>query len=248
MEGRPPPVRAGEVGQRPSRAAWLRGRRASPACGPEYPSDRDPLTGNETPRTADSMLPHLTTRAPWFAFVVHPRSIDDLFRQGLGVFLRRFSTNDVELVTKVSSLPAIVLGEISFGFAPIRGELICVMRMPEMMQGRSAAKAVQEACTLAAQRGARVIGLGALTAPVTGGGRLLLRGLARGTTLTNGNAFTAIVIRRNVVEAAAALGLGTDARVAVIGCTGSVGELASRLLAEAGFGLTLIGRSEAKAR
>jgi predicted amino acid dehydrogenase len=51
------------------------------------------------------------------------------------------------------------------------------------------------------------------------------------------------VARSNVVEASEAMGIGPDAVVAVVGCTGSVGVAASRLLDRAGFRLVLIGRS-----
>ena len=68
------------------------------------------------------------------------------------------------------------------------------------------------------------------------------------STLTNTNAYTAVVVRANVHEAAAALGLGPGARVALIGCTGSVGVPASRLLADDGFPLVLVGRTEERVR
>jgi predicted amino acid dehydrogenase len=62
-------------------------------------------------------------------------------------------------------------------------------------------------------------------------------------TLTNGNAYTAAVVLRNVEEASVAVGLGSRARVAIIGCTGSVGVAASNLISQAGFDLILVGRS-----
>lgn len=194
------------------------------------------------------MVAYLGNVAPWFAFLVHFRDYEDLHRFGGAAFLRRYSHSEAEFRTKMCSLPPMVAGEVGFGFATARGELIGVMRPPEVMLGSRAAQAVAEGLDLALQRGARVVGLGGLTAPATGGGLRLLRRVPAGVTLTNGNAYTAAVVRHNVAEASDTLGLGRCARVAVVGCTGSVGVPASHLLAESGFDLILIGRSAARVR
>lgn len=192
------------------------------------------------------MLPHLTDRAPWFVFLFHFRGMDDLDRVGGTSFLRRYSRSEAELRTKMCSLPPLVTGEVVFGFTAIRGEMVCITHMPEEMATPSATQTVVEGVELALRRGAGVIGLGALTGPATGGGLKLLRHLPAGVTLTNGNAYTAAVVRHNVAEASAAL--DRRARVAVVGATGSVGVPASHLLAEAGFDLILVGRSAKRAR
>jgi predicted amino acid dehydrogenase len=107
---------------------------------------------------------------------------------------------------------------------------------------------VVEGLEVALGRGSPVIGLGALIAPATASGARLLRHLPRGVTLTNTNAYTALVVRANVREAAEALGSGRRAEVAVIGCTGSVGVPASQLLAADGFPLVLVGRTVERVR
>lgn len=188
------------------------------------------------------MLPYLGNQAPWFVFLGHPRGLGDLHSIGGSSLIREHSEDEAEFVEKMCSLPPTVVGGITFGFAPIRGEMICVMRMPEqVMRSR---QSIVDAAQLAADRGAKVIGLGALTSPATRGGTTLLDELPNGVTLTNGNAYTAAIARHNVVEAAAALGLGTQATVAVVGCTGSVGAAATQLLVEDGFDLLLVGRTE----
>lgn len=194
------------------------------------------------------MLPHLSDRAPWFVFLFHFRGMDDLYRIGGTSFVRRYSRSEAELRTKIGSLPPLVAGEVVFGFTAIRGEMLCLTRMPEEMTTPCATRTVVEGVELALRRGAGVIGLGALTAPATGGGLKLLRHLPAGVTLTNGSAYTAAVVRHNVAEAGAALALDRQARVAVVGATGSVGVPASHLLAEAGFDLILIGRSVKRAQ
>ena len=81
--------------------------------------------------------------------------------------------------------------------------------------------------------------------PATGGGLTIIRNLPHNVTLTNGNALTAAIVCRNVGDAARSL-LGSGFRqaiVAVVGCTGSVGGAATRLFADAGYRLVLIGRN-----
>jgi predicted amino acid dehydrogenase len=194
------------------------------------------------------MLPYLSTDAPWFGFVGHLRDRGDLYRMGGTSLLRRYSRSDAEFVAKACSLPPLVVGEVRIGFSAVRGEVVALMRLPEEIAAAAGRQAVEEGVRLQVDRGAKFIGLGGLTAPATAGGRTLLAALPAGVTLTNGNAYTAAVARHNVVEACAALGLPRPARVAVVGCTGSVGAAVSPLLAAAGFELILVGRSAQRAR
>lgn len=186
---------------------------------------------------------YLRNEPPWFIFLVHPRDIHDLHRWRGSRLLREYSSGDDDFLRKATTAEPSVIGEVLFGFGGIRGELVGVMRTPEQIISPSGNRAVADGLRLAADRGARVVGLGALTAPATGAGRTLMRRLPDGISLTTGNAYTAAVARHNVVTAADALGLGRSARVAVLGATGSVGVPASHLLVQEGYPATLIGRS-----
>ena len=100
---------------------------------------------------------------------------------------------------------------------------------------------VEQAIDRAQELGAEVVGLGALTAPVTGAGRLLRP--RPGVTMTTGNAFTAhltVEALRRLLPAA------PGPHVAIVGATGSVGSCVVRLLADEPLGstLTLIARGE----
>jgi len=104
---------------------------------------------------------------------------------------------------------------------------------------------IEAAIDRAQQLGAEVVGLGALTAPVTGGGSLLRE--RPGLTLTSGNAFTAhltVEALRRLLPAA------PGGEVAIVGATGSVGSCVVRLLADEPLGsrLTLIARGESRLR
>ncbi len=99
---------------------------------------------------------------------------------------------------------------------------------------------VEAAVDRAEELGASVVGLGALTAPATGAGRLLRE--RPGVTMTTGNAFTAhltVEALRRLLPAAA------GGHVAIVGASGSVGSCVVRLLADEPLGadLTLVARN-----
>jgi fatty aldehyde-generating acyl-ACP reductase len=192
------------------------------------------------------MLPYLASQPPWFTFLIHPRDVQDLHEVGGSSLIAEHSANDEEFRDKMCSMPPTVVGRVTFGLSPLSGELIGVMRMPGQILRPEGQRRIAEAVQLAAARGAAVVGLGALTAPATRGGSTLLPGLPKGITLTTGNAFTAAIACANVAEAAEAIGQSGAATVAVVGCHGSVGTAASRLLAATGWDLLLVGRTIAR--
>ncbi len=193
------------------------------------------------------MLPFLTNTSPWFSFIGHPRNRVDLDRIGGTSLLRRYSVNEGDFLSKIGLLPPLVIGLINFSGQAITGEVIAVMCMPEQMVLPSARQYVLEAVRLAISRGTRVIGLGALTAPATGAGASITDHVPPGVTVTTGNAYTAAVAFHNVVEACRYLGASSP-RIAILGCTGSVGFAATHLVARTGWPLTLIGRTEERVR
>lgn len=189
-------------------------------------------------------LPFLTNRAPWFAFIVHFRDDRDLYTIPSTEFLRRYSLDDEDYRRKICAFPPVVAAELTFGMdAAIWGDLVMTMRQAEQLIMPTGPGDVLEAVDVAVQRGARVIGLGGLTSRATGGGELVAQHVPGSVTITNGNAYTAALVRRNVADVVEALGFDRTARVAVVGCTGSVGVAATPLLAAAGHDLILVGRT-----
>lgn len=188
-------------------------------------------------------LPYLPGRTPTFTFIVHPRNEEDMFRAKCLSLLRTLSSSDADYVRRVCALPPTIIGEVLFGDDPFYGEIISIPCLPAEVPTTRGVEQIVRAAQIAVERGSKVIGLGALTAPATGGGARLVRELPASVTLTNGNAYTAAVLKRNVLEAASAMALDRPARIAVIGCTGSVGTTVSRLLADTGVHLILIGRT-----
>jgi fatty aldehyde-generating acyl-ACP reductase len=190
------------------------------------------------------MIPFLSRVPPWFTFAVHPRDAQDLLRTDAGRFLMHYCRNIAELESRMCSMSPCVIGEIFIRSSAIRGEIIAVACMPNEMMGKRGRESVRAAAILAQRRGARVFGLGALTSPATLGGRWLLDASST-LIITNGNAFTAAVIRQNVSEAVSFLSLRRPAAVAIVGCTGSVGFVLCQLLAQLGHRLFLVGRNPA---
>jgi len=191
------------------------------------------------------MIPYLRNSKPWFAFLVHLRGPYDADRVGVGAFLRAYSDGNADYERKLETMPAVISSEVRFRTSSACGEVICINRLPERMINLEARRDVVSAALLAISRGAKVIGLGALTAPATGGGLTILREIPANITVTNGNALTAAVVRSNVVAASRFLS-GSDPHkvtVAIVGCTGSVGGAATYLLAQDGYRLILIGRN-----
>lgn len=193
------------------------------------------------------MYPYLTHDPPWFAFLVHPRDMGDLYRCRESAFLLERSESEEDFIAQLHQHPPTVIGEVTFSGSAARGEIIAVGFLPHQIFGSEARRKLIEALELARIRGAKTVGLGGLTSSATRGGRSLLPH-ADGITLTNGNAYTAATVAGQVKEAVGLFGLSDHAKVGVLGCTGSVGIPASRLLAAEGFRLTLVGRRPERVR
>ncbi len=102
-----------------------------------------------------------------------------------------------------------------------------------------AAALIGRAVAEAAERGARIVGLGAYTSVVTAGGTLLG---ATPVPVTTGNAYTAASALDGIARTARDRGLDLrGARCVVLGAAGSVGRAMTLLLAEEVGSLVLVG-------
>jgi fatty aldehyde-generating acyl-ACP reductase len=187
-------------------------------------------------------------RTPTFAFIVHPRDEDDMFRARCLSLLRTLSTDDSDFIMRVCSCPPTVVGDVLFGFSPFWGQLISIACLPKDVPSPKGRDEIVRAAEIMVGRGTKVIGLGALTSPATAGGAWLADQLPAGVTVTNGNAYTAAVLRQNVAAVTSMLSLDRRPRVAILGCTGSVGTTLSRLLASCEVDLILVGQTATKVR
>lgn len=187
---------------------------------------------------------NMTSTPRKFAFLIHPRvqvaqDLGDLFWSPL----RHLPNSFYETLLRRLPVRPLVSGRIQLG-TQAEGELITVpfsarqlLQLPRPeVQAR-----VKEAVDLAKARGATVVGLGALTAPVSDGGKIFADRTDIG--VTNGNAFTAAMTWMGMERILSQL--GRDAHVAIVGASGSVGSCLVRLLIQrrSCTELTLVARN-----
>jgi fatty aldehyde-generating acyl-ACP reductase len=192
-----------------------------------------------------------TAPPPTFAFLVHPRAdvAPDMARvwSPLGVVpesawqwgLRHLPLPPLSLARVHRRRPA--NGDAGSGTDLLGHVLVVPVGARQLLteDRRWVLGKIEQAVDRAVELGASVVGLGALTAPVTAGGRLLRE--RPGVTLTTGNAFTAHL----TVEALRRLlPIAPGGHIAVVGATGSVGSCVVRLIADEPMGteLTLVAR------
>lgn len=189
----------------------------------------------------------MSSTAHRFAFLVHPRA---KLAEDLGRVWRPLGTGPealYDLALRRLPVPPVTMAAVHLGDAgdPVGHVVLVPFGARHLLQHpgegrRRVGKAVDHAVRL----GARTVGLGALTATVTGGGVSL-----RGRTdvgITNGNAFTAATVDAQARQLLDTLvDQAGERHVAVVGATGSVGSAVVRLLArdQAVDRLTLVARN-----
>ncbi|MEV5070039.1 semialdehyde dehydrogenase [Microbacterium sp. LMI12-1-1.1] len=183
-----------------------------------------------------------------FAFTVHPRARlrEDLARawRPLGLVPERV----YDTALRRLPLPPVTMAGVQIGGERV-GHVVLVPfgarhLLSDIEEGR---RRVSRAVDRAAALGADVVGLGALTATVTGGGLTLRE--RTDIAVTNGNAFTAAIVEDQIRMLLPHVSSRTTRpHVAIVGATGSVGTAVTKLLARdsAGARLTLIARTEGR--
>lgn len=191
------------------------------------------------------MEPSLPPRAR-FAFLVHPRTDVSADLATVHPLLGLVPSRALEAGMRRLPVRPWVHSRITAADRPgaAFGEVVLIPLSPALLLGPDRAlvqRRVDEAVDLAVGRGADLVGLGALTAPVTAGGAKLRRRTDVG--VTNGNAFTAAMTVRAVARIAEAM--PERPVVALVGANGSVGTAVARSLVRAvGLAdLLLIGRT-----
>ncbi|WGS49841.1 aminotransferase class III-fold pyridoxal phosphate-dependent enzyme [Paraburkholderia sp. D15] len=122
------------------------------------------------------------------------------------------------------------------------GEFIMLSHTAEQLRALAQGDAIavlNKGIELARQRGARIVGLGAYTSVVSGGGAQLLD---RGVALTSGNSYTVATGVEALDAAMRRAGREWHGReVSVVGAAGAIGSCMALLLARRASRLTLIG-------
>jgi predicted amino acid dehydrogenase len=195
----------------------------------------------------DTLISNTAARTK-FAFLIHPRTNISEDMGEINRLLRFIPSSWYEkMLAKLPIKPWVHSKIVASDSGEVLGECICVPLSPGQLLGRNRKLVnarIEQAIKLAQSRGATLIGLGALTAPATSGGKKLEQHTDVG--VTNGNGFTAAATVQAIKRVAA--GFPTKPTIALVGATGSVGTAVSHKLAQDGVGskLILIGRNTKK--
>lgn len=179
-----------------------------------------------------------------FAFIVHPLTMEDYFKKFK--FMRGLPHS---LARAAASLfPPVVasyVSGISSPYGSVEGCFIGITLTTEQMlqlPHEISLRKIIAAGKKAAQAGAKIIGLGAMTAVVGDAGITVARNL--NVAVTTGNSYTVATALEGTRKAAELMGLDIKrAEVAVLGASGSIGSACARILARNVNYLTLIARN-----
>lgn len=180
-----------------------------------------------------------------FAFIVHPFNTADI--TGKFRLMKRWPEAWVKSAAR--AFPPAMLSRISGISSPygsISGCFVSVFltagQMLELPAEISLHKIIA-AGKKAARAGAKIVGLGAMTAVVGDAGVTVARNLD--IAVTTGNSYTVATALEGIKKAAALMGTDLNrAEVAILGATGSIGSVCARILAREVNYLTLIARNE----
>jgi len=171
-----------------------------------------------------------------FGFLVHPRGLKDFLLKF--PFLRFLPRSVLLFLTK--RLPPVVVSRIiglkNTEGKVVRGEIIAItMTAKQMIEDREAAvQAIIKAVRFARSRNVGIIGLGALTASLTYGGKRISDTVS-GIGITTGHAYTVKTVGEYVLRAIEENNLPKEkVLVAVVGAAGSIGAGVSKMLARSG--------------
>jgi predicted amino acid dehydrogenase len=179
-----------------------------------------------------------------FVFLVHPRDTSDFYRKY--PFLKIFPAGFVEFIMQF--IWPVTLSEITGLVSkqdgkPVQGWLISILFTGKMLLKKriSANKKILQAMKLAEKKGARIIGLGALTSSITKGGLELVGKTS--LAITNGNSLTAAITLKDVSEIIKDHSKKISS-IAIVGATGSIGQAVSLSLANKNAeNLIIIGKT-----
>ncbi|MEO5666836.1 MAG: dehydrogenase [Bdellovibrionota bacterium] len=196
-----------------------------------------------------------------FAFIIHPLSMQDLFRhpavRPLTPLVKRM---EPALEWAASQVPGIAYGKITGVKSMLTGEeteglIYCILDTPKMMLAKRPEVTYErliKVCEMAAAAGADIIGLGAYTKIVGDAGITVAKGSP--IPVTTGNSLSAAATLWAAREASQKLGFVAayksgnvvHAKAMVIGATGSIGAVCAKMLANVVDELVICSRTAGK--
>ena len=174
-----------------------------------------------------------------FAFVIHPLDVRFVHRHPDFGWTRRLPNRVVEEIA--AYLKPMYVGRIDGGESPttgkrIEGHLFALGATPRQMMRhtpRFTYDRLNEAAKMAERRGCRLMGLGAFTSVVGDAGETVAHEAS--IAITSGNSLTVAATLEAAKQAVVKMGATQlkEGRAMIIGATGSIGAVCSRLLAQA---------------
>ncbi|MEZ4518959.1 MAG: serine carboxypeptidase [Chloroflexota bacterium] len=181
-----------------------------------------------------------------FAFVIHPLNVSFIHNHKLFRWTRYLPDELVETVA--AYIPPLYLSRITGGQSPttgqrIEGHLISLGATPRQMMRhgeRFTYDRLNQSARIAERKNARIMGLGAFTSVVGDAGITVAH--ESDIAITSGNSLTVAATLEAAKQAVIKMGATdlTKGKVMIIGATGSIGSVCSRLLAQAIFDVVLV--------
>ena len=181
-----------------------------------------------------------------FAFVLHPLTIDYLAHHPRYRWTRHLPRGLVEAAA--AHMPAGRVGHVTGGRSPTTGQpvagfIYALGATPRQMLSRAPEftyRRLDRAVRDAAERGAQIVGLGAFTKVVGDAGITVARRAS--IPVTTGNSLTIAATLETAKLTARRMGWADleHARAMIVGATGAIGSVCSRLLAEAVHDVVLV--------
>ncbi|MDF2441060.1 MAG: fatty aldehyde-rating acyl-ACP reductase [Abditibacteriota bacterium] len=189
-----------------------------------------------------------------FAFIIHPMDVRRDASRKYPV-LKYFPNSFVEyLMTKISpKLMSHIQGVQSITGAQAEGWLIGCPLGPHQLTGDTGLPIefiydkIAQGGVLAAELGAKVVGLGAFTSVAGDAGISVAKRLEGIINVTSGNSYTVYTAVEGLLRAAELMEVDLpNARVAIIGATGSIGAVCAKVLSPQVGCIDLVGRTPEK--
>ncbi|MDH4311694.1 MAG: hypothetical protein OEW57_08665 [Gammaproteobacteria bacterium] len=181
-----------------------------------------------------------------FAFVLHPLTVDYLANHPRYRWTRHLPRTLVE--TSAAYMPASRVGRVDGGVSPatgqqVKGFIYALGATPRQMLSRPPEftyRRLDQAVRDAAGHGAQIVGLGAFTKVVGDAGVTVARRAS--IPVTTGNSLTIAATLETAKLTARRMGWAdlSHAKAMVVGATGSIGSVCSRLLAAAVHDVVLV--------
>jgi len=183
-----------------------------------------------------------------FAFLIHPMDIEDVTKK----YKMAGKVSPKIVASVLKRRPSFVMSEITGIKSPTgveaAGYFVTVPLLPwqfSELEEDYVIEKIAKACKVGQKVGAKIVGLGAFTAIPGGGGRMLAN--AVDIPVTTGNTYTTALAIEGSKKAAEVMDVElADAKVAVVGATGSIGRACAEILAPDVGNLVLVGRDMAR--